>query len=60
MPGLANGMGAAGERLVSFEGWQTASLKLQKRKMPGLANGMVAAGERLGSFAGWQLQGRVA
>ena len=54
MPGLANGMGAAGRRLGSFEGWQTAVLNRYNRTRLGLANGMKAAKKRLGSFVGWQ------
>ena len=52
MPGLANGMGAAGKHLGGFAGWQTAGLNHHKRTMPGLANGMGAAGKHLGGFAG--------
>ena len=43
MPGLANGMGAAGEHLGGFAAWQTAGLNHHKRTMLGLANGMAAA-----------------
>ena len=66
MPGLANGMGAAGKHLGGFAGWQTAGLNHHKRTMPGLANGMGAAGKHLGSLAGgqtaglnWELQGSI-
>ena len=56
MPGLANGMGAAGKHL-GFAGGQTAGLNHHKRTMPGLANGMGAAGKHLGGFAGGQTAG---
>ena len=52
MPGLANGMGAAGKHLGGFAGGQTAGLNHRKRTMPRLANGMGAAGKRLVGFAG--------
>ena len=42
MPGLANGMGAAGKHLGGL------GLNHHKRTMPGLANGMGAAGKHLG------------
>ena len=51
MPGLANGMGAAGKHLGGFAGGQTAGLNHHKRTMPGLANGM-------GQTA-WELQGSI-
>ena len=52
MPGLANGIGAAGKHLGGFAGGQTAGLNHHKRTMPGLANGMGAAGKHLVGFAG--------
>ena len=52
-----NVLKAAGERLASFAGWQTAALNVLKRTLPG-PQGLVGAGKGLASFAGWQAAAR--
>ena len=53
-------LGAAGEGLGSFEGWQTAALNLLKRTLPRPQGLVGAAGKVCRGLSGaWELQGRV-
>ena len=53
-------LGAAGEGLASFAGWQTAALNVLKRTLPGPQGLVGAAGKVCRGLSGaWELQGRV-
>ena len=53
-------LGAAGEGLGSFEGWQTAALNVLKRTLPRPQGLVGAAGKVCRGLSGaWELQGRV-
>ena len=63
-------LGAAGERLASFAGWQTAALNILKRTLPGpqelvgaagkVCRGLSGAWECRGLSGAWELQERLA
>ena len=62
-------LGAAGEGLASFAGWQTAALNVLKRTLPGpqglvgaagkVCRGLSGAWECRGLSGAWELQGSV-